>query len=319
MTNVKVITSIDRKLAIESAIHYLREQQPFYGALLQELTIKYDARIPTAGITFNKAKEQFEVYLSTEWFPSLSQEARVAVLHHEILHFTNDHLIRLPMLEAKEEDRRLQNIAGDMAINQYLTYLPDGCVDVKDWKYRENGNTTDIPFPKFQSIETYYELIKNNQEANKDKLQSYKSFDEHDWEQLDEETKQKFLEEAKKVVKRTIEKTASTYTVVPKGIQDYLEELERQTAALNYKGILKNAIKRTVSAQDRQGTWKRPNKRYGTVAPGTKLGELPKLFIYADSSGSISHTELNNYFGIMDNFLRVGARTCQLALWHTET
>lgn len=40
--------------------------------------------------------------------------------------------------------------------------------------------------------------------------------------------------------------------------------------------------------------------------------------MYVDTSGSISHRELNEFLGIMDKFLKVGVRTCTLGLWHTN-
>lgn len=324
MTNeVKVYTREDQKKALQSALYYFCNQQPFIGALLQELVIKYTPSVPTAGITYNKEQDQFEVYLNPTFFCEKTTEERVAILHHEILHMTNKHLFRLPFLTAKEEDRQLYNIAGDMSINQYIPNLPKGCVDVKDWKQEVPGKTkkdkpTEQPFPLLKSMEEYYELLKDNKKANEKNHQGYKPFDQHDWDQLDEETKKKMLAEAKKVLKRTIEKTSNTYSSVPDSIKDLLEEIETLSASLNYKQILKQVLKRTVSATDRESTWKRPNKRYGLAAPGTKIGMLPKLCMLADTSGSISHKELNEFLDIISNFLKVGARECTLCLWNTS-
>jgi len=316
---------IDRKNALQAAIFYLTAQQPFYGAMLQELTIKFTGSIPTAGITFNKKANQFEMYINPTFFMELKPEERVAVFHHEILHFTNQHLFRVPFLSdnTSNEEKKLFNIAGDMAINQYILDLPKEAVNVKDWKL-DNGNA----FPTYQNMEYYHELIKEEKKKQKengntqgnvnDLLDKYKEFDVHDWDSLDEETKKKMLEEAKKVVKRTIEKTSYSHSNVPGSIKDLLTELESLSAGLNYKAILRAVIKRTVSAADREGTWKKPNKRYGAYSPGTKVGNLPQLHIYADTSGSISTTELNGFLKIISEFLKVGARDCMLGLWHTE-
>lgn len=309
--------------ALQSSLYYLCIQQPFFGALLQEIVIKYTPRVPTAGISFNKNLDQFEIYLNPEFFCALPVEQRIDVLHHEILHFTNKHLFRLPFLTATEEDKQLYNMAGDMSINQYLPNLPEGVINVKDWKQEVPGKTpkakpTEVPFPTFQSMEVYYELLKNNKNANQKQFEGYKEFDVHDWETLDEETKNKMLEEAKKVLKRTIEKTAHTHSAVPESIKDLLQEIETLTSALNYKQILKQVLKRTVSATDRESTWKRPNKRYGIAAPGTKIGMLPRLGMFLDTSGSISHTELNQFLDVVSGFLKVGSRECTLSLWHTS-
>jgi predicted metal-dependent peptidase len=53
-----------------------------------------------------------------------------------------------------EKDMALKNIGADMAINQFLTSLPEGCVTHKTWKDK-HGN----PFPDYKSMETYVELL----------------------------------------------------------------------------------------------------------------------------------------------------------------
>ncbi len=329
----KVLTEDYKKKMISNATYHLTEQEKFYGSLLQELTLWYHEGVPTAGISYNVKKSQYEIYVNPYFFDSCTPPERVGVFQHEILHFTNKHLFRFPFLKDKtsEEDRRLYNIAGDMAINQFIKHLPKGVVDVADWKM-DDGSA----FPKFKTMEQYHELIKEEKkkqdEKNEDKkkgkgngskgnvpekLAGYEPFDTHEWDDLDEETKKKMLDEAKKLIKRTMDKTSTSYTKIPDGIKDLLEEIDKLSSGLNYKTILRNVIKKTVSCVDRESTWKKPNRRYGVVSPGTKVGNLPMCSFYLDTSGSISIVELNLFLNIMSGFLKVGARQCQLGLWHT--
>lgn len=322
----KIYSAVEKKLALQSAIFNLTAQQAFYGSLLQEITLKYTERLPTAAMAFNDKTGHYEMYINPNFFCSLTNEQRVAVFHHEILHFTNKHLFRLPFIGAKEQDRKLYNIAADMAINQFIKGLPEGCVDVKQWKM-DDGSL----FPVHRAMEEYYELIKKELKKQKkskkdgketkgnveEMLGNYKEFDQHAWESLDEETKKKMLDEAKKVLKRTIEKSVYSHSSTPGEVKDLLQEIDTLSNKMNYKQILKNAIKKTVSFSDRENTWKRPNKRYGVYSPGKKMGELPQLNFYVDTSGSISHTELNEFLSVMDNFLQAGTRTCSLGMWHT--
>lgn len=363
----KIITEEDKKKALQNAIHYLTQQEAFYGSLLQELTIQYRGDIPTAAITFNQKHQQFEVYINPEFFIHKlgTNEFRRSVLHHEILHFTNKHLFRLPFLKetTPKEERFLFNIAGDMAINQYIQPLPDGCKNCKDkmtkspeeWealhpteedKEACPGKCVNVadwllddgtPFPTLQSMETYYELIKKERDKQQkseddkkdgkgqgtkgnvlDHLKGYRGFDEHIWDSLDEETKQKMLDEARKVLRRTIEKTSYTHTNVPDSIKDLLQEIDSLAAGLNYKQILRQTIKRTVSATERENTWHKPNRKYGVYSQGSKVGALPKVHFYGDSSGSMSVKEMNQFLHVMSEFLKAGAKTCMLGLWHTN-
>lgn len=342
----------DKVKALESAIHFLttgsKERglvaQPFYGSMLQELNIKYSDRFETAAITYNEKTQLFEIIINPTYFcEHLTTELRVNLLHHEILHFTNKHLFRLPWLNATPEDRGLYNMAGDMAINQFLSHQAKGCatcehnsmeeflaakcpgkwIDVANWKLDDGS-----PFPKLQTMEHYFDLIKKEQEKQKanpktkgnvnEMTAGTKPMDAHEWDQLDEEAKRKMLEEAKKLIKRTVEKTQFGHCNVPDSIKDLLQDLDSMAAGLNYKQILKNTIKKTVSMSDRDATWKRPNRRYGNVSPGTKQGAVPVLKFYNDSSGSISITEQNEQLRIMDKFLQAGSRKCTLCFWHTD-
>lgn len=333
-----VIPSHVKKLALESAMIGLMNSQAFYGGLVQELIVKYDDTIPTAGIGFNKEQKQFQLVINPNYFiDHLKGPERVAVLNHEVLHFINKHIFRWSFANKDNKDKgqrdfRENNIAADMEINQYIKNLPKGCVNVKDWKLDDGTG-----FPLYKSMEEYYSLIKEESKKQKkkesdkekgkgsgtkgnvnDMLDKYVPSDIHFWDELTEEEQQKMLEEAKKLILRTIEKTANSFSTVPDSVKDLLKELDVLDAKINHKQILKQAIKRSVSVTDRDSTWKKPNKRYGTYSPGSKMGDLPKLDIMIDTSGSISHTELNQFLGIMNEFLKVGSRSCNLGLWNTS-
>lgn len=268
---------------IQQTIYYVLKRNVFVGNLLQELTIRVSKRIPTAELTYDRENAKFEVLLNVDFLKCLELEQRVAVFFHEILHFTNGHIYRFEDV-GTEKDQMLKNIAADMAINQYIQNLPAGCdkcpppnveepcknekcpgkcIDVKDYK-----NADGTPFPQFKRFEDYFELLQNTTDkpqkpqdngkgrsSNWDQIKKYKPFDEHDWAAMDEGEKQRMLEEAKKVVKRTVDKTYSDYSMAPQSVKDLLQEIETKLKALDYKGLLKYAIKKTLSANNRTSTW----------------------------------------------------------------
>lgn len=331
-----------KKKYVEKAIYDISIDNQFYSGLLQEINIGYSNFFPTACLMYDKKKDEFNISVNFDYFHSLTSQQRSAVLFHEILHFSHQHLMRAEQFGSKPEDRMLFNIAADMAINQYIQNLPEGSIDVAKFNMKDGK-----PFPRYQNFETYLQLLKQTTSkpyggqdgendgdgTNDGQMQKIMGppgdqpgdgsgkfdgpTDSHMWSDLTEDEKQRMLKEAAKVIKRTIDKTSHSHSLCPDSIKDLLEEIENQIQAINYKKILAETIKKTLCIADRTNTWKRPNKRYGNYAPGTRVGNLPRIAIYIDTSGSISHNELNQFLQVMDGFLKVGAKTCTLGLWNT--
>lgn len=353
----------ESKKQLQAAIFQLQQNDIFTAGLIQELVFKFVTSMPSAYIGFNKKNFKFEMGINPEFFNKLTPLQRCSILTHEILHFTNKHIFRMTFEDRPEHERKIQNIAADMAINQYIKNLPQGCeecinkpitydcskakekdhvgkcVDIKDWK-----DNTGKDLPPFKEYELYYDLIykslenkfkkqtdSENEENNdsKDKginipgpndevWDKYSEFDKHDWERLTEEEKQKMLQEAKNMIKRTLEKTIDSHDLVPGSIRDLMDQIDADLAKMNYKDILRKAIKKTITLADRESTWKRPNKRYGVYAPGNRNASLPSIAQFIDFSGSMSITEINENLRCTDEFLRAGSKKCILGFWHTE-
>lgn len=315
-----MITKEVKKHCLESAFLKFLFQDPFFACFLQEINVSYNYFAPTAYIAWKKEKDEFELGLNPDYFCSFELDQRVAILFHEVLHFMHKHLVRFKFEGISEEERKLQNIAMDMAINQYITNKPEGWVDVKDYKYYNKANKVTEAFPLNKPAEVYLELLKDpkNKKLNQGVLEKYMPNDEHIWEELSEEQKKKMLEESQKVLNRTLEKSSTSFSNLPDYLKDLFQHLEGEIAKLDYKTILRQAIKRTLAVSDRSYTWKRPSKRYGVYSPGTETGKLPSLEFLTDTSGSISHAELNQAWGCLSGFLKACGKKCRLSLWHTE-
>lgn len=327
MEKKSLVSLEEKKSAVESSLYELSRFEPFYAGLIQELNIKFDPRIPTAGLVYNDKTLDFEIWFNTEFFMGLAAQERAAVLLHECLHFSHKHFLRTDLEEFKK-DAMMYNIAMDMSINQYIRNLPGNCVDVKKFKYDDG-----TPFPLLRPFEEYYELLKKNQKHNFTKGKGKgkgegdnpqpgdslhgQPLDEHNWNDLTEEQKRKMLEEAKRICERAIEKINYGFDQVPDSIKDLIKEIEQKLKEIDYKAILRNCIKKSLSIADRESTWNRPNKRYGVFSPGSRMAKIPFLNIYVDTSGSISYNELSEFIKVIEGFLRAGSKRCNLGLWHT--
>jgi hypothetical protein len=140
-----------------------------------------------------------------------------------------------------------------------------------------------------------------------------REFDSHNWDASADETE--VLDATEELVKRAMIKQNLSYDELPGHIKALLEDMKTRRAELNYRALILSAIKRSASGHDRKHTWTRTNRRFGNKAPGSKVGDAPKLSIELDTSGSISVEECNEFLSIVDEFLKVGERKCFINLF----
>lgn len=359
----------DKKRALATVLYEIRNSYPFMGAVLQSMNIMYTHAIPTAGIMFNTDARRWDMWINPKFFcknldnvknnkAKTAQKrgdlARAAVMLHELSHITNKHPMRVPFLKISSHKRRVMNVAMDMAINQYIKHLPEGCpqcppiesgqrceneeccgraIFVKDFYTEEkqsDGSVKKIPWQTGQTAEYYYnKLLERMQEPEDGDGEGQgeggggqgkvggvpDTLDEHMWEGNVEE--KDMLDATEELMKRAMIKSRFDYSDLPDSIKELLDHIKTRRAELDYKGMILSAIKKSASGHERKSTWVRPSRRYGNKAPGTTVGDLPKLNFYLDTSGSISAEELNEFLGILDNFLKAGSRKCRMNMFHT--
>lgn len=221
---------------------------------------------------------------------------------------------------------------------------PGRCIDVFDYYDTDEKTGARTQWPVNKTMEFYYEKLctrfqdpeeedgdgegdsegngsdgkgksKGNAGGGADHGSLPQTIDEHMWDGSGDE--KDMLEATEDLVKRAMVKARLSYDDLPGHIKDLLEELKARRAELNYKALILAAMKKHAAGHNRKNTWTRPNRRFGNIAPGTKVGDLPKLHLALDTSGSISTEELNEFLEIVDQFLKVGARKCNLTLFHT--
>jgi predicted metal-dependent peptidase len=340
--------------ALASAIYECSKTHPFLGSVLQCLTISYGHVIPTAGIMFNTDAKRWDMIINPYFFcKKLNLLEQKAVLLHELSHITHKHPLRVPFLKISARKRMLMNVAADMAINQYIKNLPKGCTQcpkpeerkpcendmcpgrgifVEDYFDIDVKTQKQIPWDKNKTMEYYYEKLlqrfddpdkddecegdgEGNAGGGADTGDLPQTLDEHMWDGAAEEGE--MLDATEELVKRAMVKARLDYSSLPDSVKELLEDIKSRRAELNYKALLLLAMKKHAAGHDRKNTWTRKSKRFGNKAPGTKVGDLPKLQNFIDTSGSISIEEANEFLEVVDQFLRVGARKCKLGFFHT--
>jgi len=352
----ETVSAEEQKQCLQTAIFQTTKTNPFMGSVLQCMNMTYSHMIPTAGVMFNAELKRWDLLINPYFFcRKLNEGHRKAVLLHELYHITHKHPLRVPFMKLSSHKRQLMNVAMDMAINQFIKDLPDGCpqcpprqpgsfasqpcenpdccgsgINIKDFfDTDKNGKVTQ--WDARQPAEHYYEkLMERFQDPDPEDQQGKKgnagggantgdlpkTTDVHHWDGSGEE--KDMLEATEDLVKRAMVKCKFSHDELPGHIKELLDHIKARRAELDYKRLILQAMKSSLPANFRVKSWTRKSKRYGSIAPGNKNGEEPKLDNFIDTSGSISIEEANNFLDIVDEFLRVGARKCTLNMFHTS-
>lgn len=342
----------DKSQALATAIYETSKTHPFVGSVLQCLTISYSHQLPTAGIMFNTDAKRWDMLINPFFFcKKLTAPQRKAVLIHELSHITHKHPLRVPFMKISARKRMLMNIAADMAINQFIKDLPSGCpqcppmdsgqpcpnemcagrcIDVKDYFDTDDKTQAKTYWPVNQTMESYYERLvrrfddpedgdgegEGNAGGGAETGDLPSTIDEHMWDGASDE--KEMLDATEELVKRAMVKSRLSYDELPGHVKDLLEDIKSRRAELNYKALIMSAMKKHAAGHNRKHTWNRKSKRFGFKAPGTKVGDLPRLELHLDTSGSVSTEELNEFLEVVDQFLKVGARKCNISFFHTN-
>lgn len=264
---------------MEKTRAYIAEHYPYYSALLAHFNIRWDKRIPTAGVKFNN-HGGIDCVINKDFFYGMSEEKRIGLMLHEILHVSMKHLTR-----GKNLNKKIANIAMDMAINQYIppNLLPDQAILPQHFK-----------LPLNKSFETYYiDLMKNHAEE----VETMGTLDEHGWGDEEKQGQGQFSEEIKEsIVNDMLEKAAAEAGGkkagnIPKACQDILDGIRKRKGRINWRREIRQFIGRKYSAET-EPTRTRPNRRQGFFAPGQKRLDAPYIDVFIDESGSVSDEQV---------------------------
>lgn len=133
-------TEAERSQALATALYEIYKDNTFYCSMLQSMDITYSFQVDTAGVTFSADQKKYMLLINPMFFvKKLSQENRRAVLIHELLHLVHRHLTRVPFFKISNHNRKLLNIAADLAINGYIRDLPRGCKQCPPKELQEQG------------------------------------------------------------------------------------------------------------------------------------------------------------------------------------
>jgi len=302
-------------------LYALSRQYPFYYELLQDIKLIVTKQVPTAGVNFKEGR--INIFINPEFMNRLTCKEQVAVMVHEFEHICLEHI--------KETPEQKKNIAMDIAINQNVKNLPSNCLNLKF--FDQFDDTIKSKVIKQANWQHYFNLIPDKYSMGGGKagevgkkgetgegegsggVGGQEQFDDHgnfgngdgvDLGNID----------VGGMLSRAYE-SVQDKGGIPSYITDKIREIHSRKASLNYKQILNSALKKSL-IKDAKHDWSRPSKRYGFLSKGTSQNKVPRLAIWLDTSGSIGSRELNEFFGIVDNFSKLCKVDIALNFWNTN-
>ena len=309
-------------------VHRLLMDEPFFAALSRRMDKRASNALPTAGVTVTEEGKLQMVY-NPKFFAPLSDEARKDILKHEFYHIVFQHVTGGRFLSFRDmapSERKIHNIAMDLAINSNLPNLPEGACFA--------GQAPFEHLEPFKTAEHYLRELRKMQKdppegegggkgkgegegggegqgqgqgnGNGNPLDGMDSFDDHSgWDDVDEQTKQIAEERVKEFVKDAVEEANNSsrgWGSVPADCRK--EIIASISTKVDWRKVLRYFVKQSQKANKRS-TVRKINKRYPYQHPGKKATRTAKIAVAIDQSGSVSEAMLTAFFAELNTLAKI--------------
>ena len=285
-------------------------KEPYYGFFLIMLNKVWSDRIPTAGVS--KQHINYQLVISPTFWESLSEDHKLGLLKHELLHIAFGHL----GIYFKFEDKKLANVAMDMEINQYINpaYLPTGGINIDDYP--------ELNLDRKAGCHYYYDKLKQAQQQKKqtgssgsepmdkllDQIEAGNDPCNHGtWEDFKDlsEAEQKLIDkQIQRILNGAAEQTRKSRGYVPGEIEGVLVLDEIVPPKFNWRAYIRRftGISTKIFTKKSQ---RKENVRFSDN-PGIKIKMRQKMLLAIDTSGSVSNEELQEFMNEIYHIHKAG-------------
>ena len=274
-------------LTIPKAIRKLLIKEPFYGLFLLSLNKYFDDTIKTACVKRNGIN--VELAINEKFWNSLSDEAELAVLEHEVLHLVNKHLTMQESFSNKDHF----NIAADAEVNSYIENLPPDCIKAENYG-----------LPPMCGTKFYYENIPEDK-----KNPPPPTLDQHDWgafQGMSDAEKQLVENQIDHIARQTAESVQKMQGRIPSCLTEYIDSLfKKKERIFDWKAYFRRMLGTIIDIELKK-TRKKESIRFPD-ASGLKHRKKSNICVIVDTSGSVSNQELCDFFSEIYHVWKAGA------------
>ena len=303
---------MDKAQSLSKTAKDLMLKEPYYGFFLIMLNKLWSKKVPTAGVSKNGIN--YQLMINDEFWEGLSENHRLGLLKHELLHIAFGHLTTV----FKFSDRRMANVAMDMEINQYIdvNYLPEGGIMI--------DNYAELNLDRKAGARYYYDKLKQaKDEKDQNGTSGSDAFDnlcdqmdsgcgdnlpDHStWDEFEDlsEAEQKLIEkQLQKVLGDAKEQTVRKRGSVPGEIEGVLIIEEIVAPKFDWRGYIRRFT--GISTKVFTKKIRRKENRRFSDNPGLKIKMKQHMLLAIDTSGSVSDTELMEFMNEIHHIYKAG-------------
>ena len=300
---------MDKAQSLSKISKELMLKEPYYGFFLIMLNKVWRKDLPTAGVS--KQNINYQLAINEEFWTGLSDDHKMGLLKHELLHIAFGHLTSFSSFSNK----RLANVAMDMEINQYIedSWLPEGGIRIEDYE--------DLKLDKRAGCRYYYDqLLRLQDEKDKqgttgnqgmdkllDDIANGDIPDHSTWEEFDDMTdaEKKLIEkQVQKILQDAKEQTIKKRGNMPGEIEGLIVVEEFVAPKFDWKGYLRRFTGVSTKVFTKK-IRRKENRRYEDN-PGLKIKMRQHMLLAIDTSGSVSDTELAEFMNEIHHIYKVG-------------
>ena len=300
MDKVQSLSKISKELMLK---------EPYYGFFLIMLNKVWRKDLPTAGVS--KHNINYQLAINEEFWTGLSDDHKMGLLKHELLHIAFGHLVSFGSFSNK----KLANVAMDMEINQYIeaSWLPEGGINIDDY--------ADLNLDKKAGCRYYYDqLLRLQDEKEKkgstgnqgmdqllDDIANGDIPDHSTWEEFNDlsEAEKKLIEkQVQKILSDAKEQTIKKRGNVPGEIEGLIVVEEFTKPKFDWKGYLRRFTGTSTKIFTKK-IRRKENRRY-EENPGLKIKMKQHMLLAIDTSGSVSNDELAEFMNEIHHIHKAG-------------
>jgi predicted metal-dependent peptidase len=292
--------------------------EPFYGMFLIMLNKEFTEQVPTAGV--GTIGINYNLYINPKFWDSLTQKSKRGLLKHELLHIGFFHLTDFNHLTDKE----VANLAKDCEINQYIApddlppnpVLPSVFPEL-DLKPKMGTNYYYEKMMKgMKKCPNLAAAVAGMKARNssctisiKGKDQELSLPDHSKWGEIqgkDEATQKLINRQVEFILKEVAEQTIKSRGTIPGEFAEILERINKiEEPKFDWKGYLRRFVGGSQKVYTKKSRRKLSKRFPGS--PGLKIKPKRHVLIGVDTSGSVSTSELKEFFNEVHHIHKNGS------------